>query len=590
MSAKIPAWARTMLAKYDAGIAHMFTLHFNVADYAAGKMGMKAYLAKLWMAKGKEIVAYYDRASGITFALESMKEKALKLLGLDQQPDEALAALQAVGGAPPGGVSLPRSPGQALPLLERLLRAEDADGNPVGVAVIVEFAEAIAPEGDFGAMSPEDRDSVITLQKWARDPGLANRGNPVILLTSNLTDLHSAIRAASSRTETILVPLPDLEERLEFIKGLLEDTDGAEPPRLEGMTPEQFAATTAGLSRVNIEDIELRAAELKQPISRDLVRERKKEIVSSEFGDVIEIMEPAFGFEAIGGLEHVKRFMMDEVVNPIRVGRLTEVPMGIGFLGPPGTGKTAIMQAGARESGFNAVVLNLGKILGQYVGSSERNLEKALKAIDALRPVFVFIDEVDQAGIGRGQQGDSGVGNRLFKRLLEYISDTSHRGQVVFFMASNRPDLMDAALKRPGRLDAKIPFVVPEDTEREAIFKAIATKYGIGLKVPAWGEIVAKTKGYTGAEIESIVIKARRVAQKAGRSEVTLEDLQHAVWAIAPSTGEIEFQTLLAIRECNDKDLLPPAYQAKLDNRESLSAEIDKFEERLEASGRRSRR
>jgi len=185
------------------------------------------------MTKGKEIVAYYDR-SGVTFAPESMKDKALKLLGLDQQPDEALAALQAVGGAPPAGVSLPRAPGQALPLLERLLRAEDAGGKPVGIAVIVEFAEAIAPDGDFRAMSPEDRDSVILLQKWARDPGLANRGNPVVLLTANLTDLHSAIRAASSRAETLLVPLPDLEERREFIADLLEETGGTEPPRLEG--------------------------------------------------------------------------------------------------------------------------------------------------------------------------------------------------------------------------------------------------------------------------------------------------------------------------------------------------------------------
>ena len=142
--------------------------------------------------------------------------------------------------------------------------------------------------------------------------------------------------------------------------------------------------------------------------------------------------------------------------------------------GPAGTGKSAVAEAVAHEAGVNAVVLNLARILGQYVGNSERNLEKALQAIKSLAPTIVFIDEIDQS-VSRGGSGDSGVSNRIFKRLLEFMSDTGNRGQVLFLAATNRPDLLDAALRRPGRFDKKIPFLIPDESERAAIIQVMAT-------------------------------------------------------------------------------------------------------------------
>ncbi|MEM3486030.1 MAG: ATP-binding protein [Candidatus Methanomethyliaceae archaeon] len=579
-----PEFIAALVEKYRAAIAHVFLLYFNVSDYVVSRIPLKTYLAGLFRKKG--LIVYYDRSGGIRFAAASMEERARKLLGLDREPDEALAALQAVTGNSAEKMPLPRQPREALAFLERLLRLKKLEDNtPVGVVVIIEYAESLVPDGDMAAMSPEDRDSIITIRRWARDGEIQSSGNLVILLAENLSEIHASLRAASSRIEAIKIPLPDYEERLAFIREMLTPDQEREPVRLEGMTPEEFARISAGLSKVHLEDIELRAADNNGVITPVFVRERKQEIIASEFAEVLEILEPSFGFEAIGGLEHVKRFFQEEIVVPIKEGRFAQVPMGVGLFGPPGTGKTAIMAAAAKESGFNAVLLNLSKILGPYVGNSERNLEKALSAIDALVPAFVFIDEADQAGIGRSQQGDSGVGNRLFKRLLEYMSDTRHRGRVVFFLASNRPDLLDAALKRPGRLDAKIPFLVPGDAEREEIFKAIARKYGYTLEVESWGEPVAKTKGWTGAEIEAVLNKAARHAWKTGRSVITDADIEYALWAIRPSTGEIEFQTLLAVRECNDKDLLPPNYQAELDDRSGLEKKIDDL-----APSRRTRR
>lgn len=578
---KVPVWAKEFLDKYNAGITHVFLLHQNVQDYVGSSTNLRTYLAKLFIDLRTKIVVFYNRAEGLTFPMESMKDDFVRVLGLDKQQDEVLAALQ---GATGDNVTLPKTPGQALTLLDTLLHAKDGEDNSIPCTVIIEHAETIIPNGDYATMSPEDRTAVVQIQRWATDSQLSMAANPVILITRNLTDVHQDLRAAGSKVEAIKIPLPDYNERLKYITHILSSPpEGEEPTRLDGLITEEFTTMTAGLSKVNIEDIDLRARcdgkeeKLEKIITLELIRERKKDIVRSEYADVIETMEPTFGFEAIGGLRHVKKYMQEDIVQPIREGRKNEVPMGVAFFGPPGTGKTAVMLAAAKESGFNCLALNIGKILGSFVGSSERNLEKALSCIDALTPCFVFIDEIDQAGIGRGSGGDSGVGNRLFKRLLEYVSDSNHRGKVVFFFASNRPDLIDAALKRPGRMDAKIPFTVPNAEDRIETFLALGRRDGVRYENVEWEDVKKKTNGWTGAEIESAITKARRTARKSGRDVVIGDDIHHALWAISPSTGEIEFQTLLAVKECNDKDLLPPEYQEKLSDRTALEKDINRL-------------
>jgi SpoVK/Ycf46/Vps4 family AAA+-type ATPase len=533
----------------------------------------KSYLAKLMA--GRQIVAFYNRSEGITFALPAMREKFMELLGLGEPQDAALAALQSIQGAMPE--DLPRSPGAALPLLERLLKLGDPEEKLA--AVVVDFAESILPAADIATMSAEDRTNLITVQRWGRDPDIVRSGNPVFLVTENLADLHASIRAASSKFEAIEIPLPDRDARLAFI----EYYAGTKPQAFEWkLSKEELANATAGLSLIHIEDIFLRA-EQEGKLTWELVRERKEDIIASEFGEVLEIMEPRFGWEMVGGLQHVKDFFTRSVIKPMREGRTSRVPMGVLMTGPSGTGKSVVAEAVAKESGINFVILNLARILGMYVGTSERNLEKALRCIESLSPCGVFIDEVDQS-VQRGTAGDSGVSNRIFKRLLEFMSDTGHRGQVIFLAASNRPDLMDAALRRPGRFDKKIPFLVPDEVEREAIFKVMLRKYGLGQvgSIPAF--CITATEGWTGAEIEAAVVKAVEVAED--RDVSPHEALAYAVQAISPSTADIEYMSLLAIQEVNDRDLLPPKYRQMLDDRQALQTKLQ--ETRPEAArGRR---
>jgi SpoVK/Ycf46/Vps4 family AAA+-type ATPase len=143
---------------------------------------------------------------------------------------------------------------------------------------------------------------------------------------------------------------------------------------------------------------------------------------------------------------------------------------------------------------------------------------------------------------------------------------------------------MDAALRRPGRFDKKIPFLVPDEVEREAIFKVMLRKYGLGQvgSIPAF--CITATEGWTGAEIEAAVVKAVEVAED--RDVSPHEALAYAVQAISPSTADIEYMSLLAIQEVNDRDLLPPKYRQMLDDRQALQTKLQ--ETRPEAArGRR---
>jgi SpoVK/Ycf46/Vps4 family AAA+-type ATPase len=243
----------------------------------------------------------------------------------------------------------------------------------------------------------------------------------------------------------------------------------------------------------------------------------------------------------------------------MRAGELRVVPQGILLMGPAGTGKTRLARALAKEAGVTFVELQPSKIFSKWVGDTERRLEKALSAIASMTPCIVFIDEIDQA-MGRGESGDNGVSNRVFKRLMEIMSDTSLRGKVLWIAATNRADLLDAALLRPGRLDKKIPILAPDSRERASILRVLVVQaFGTvpGLPTEEEEEALAdRMDGYTGAEIEAVVGKATQLVAR-HRDWSLVRCLQEAFERIIPSTQNIEHMTRLALLHCNDLDLVP---------------------------------
>lgn len=546
-------WLQDLVFKYKSSIANVFVLHFNVGDYAGpDNRRVRDVLIQEFLEQGAQqrIIINYNRAEGITFARPAMRE-------------EFVRALTGESGFNTEDLKLPVSPGQAFALIDKLLYLHPA-------ALVIEQAETILPTEDLASMDQEELRALTFLKKWAADVRLNRMGSPVVLLTQSLSELHPHLRMASTKIESILVPLPDMAERRAYI-----DTMVAKRNLQLAMTTQELANATAGLSRLLIEDIGLRAEASGSAITLEFARDRKESLIRAEFGDVLEIVEPRFDFNALGGLTEAKLFAARNIVAPLRSGNYRRVPLGVLLTGPSGTGKSAFFYALVAEAGVNGVKLNLGKILGPYVGLSEQNLEKALLGIESLAPCLVLIDEIDQI-FQRGSGGDSGVQQRLFARMLDFMSNPHNRGKIVFIAATNRPDLMDPALKRPGRFDRKIPFLLPGWAQRVAILQAVQQRYQIPGS-PNWEPAATKTEGYTGAELESMVLKAWELAEDAGRTELTPQDAAGALERIRPSTAQVQFMTDLAVLECDDKDVLPPEFQDLLDKRKELEERVVRF-------------
>jgi len=613
-----PAWADELAIKYQSNIAHAFLIHGNVPDYVGGLAGqtLKNYLSESFASR--DLVICWDRASGFSLPTAKMRQTFVDIAGIPIPGGTPLGTgtssvrggglASGLNRAAAGAASADlaailekiRKPEDALDALSRVLhwrpprKSSGEEPDPFRVAVILDYAESVAPATEAAA-SEIDRTTLVTLNSWGRDRAIGDREHILILIANELHDLNERLRRSSARWEHIEVPFPILEERQAFIESLLaSDPD----MRLaEGLTAQEMARLTTGLRYIDLEDILLRASFQRQAVDRALIKQRKDEIMSSEFADVLHISEVEAGFDQLGGLEEVKRDLRETVVAPMRAGELRLVPQGILLMGPAGTGKTRLAKALAKEAGVTFVELDLSKIFSKWVGDTERRLERALGAIVAWRPCIVFVDEIDQS-VGRGESGDSGVSNRVFKRLMEVMADTTLRGHVLWVVASNRPDLLDAALLRPGRLDKKIPILAPDANERAAIL-AVLTRTGFAgtpdKDFPTseqYARLSDPMIDYTGAEIEGIVGKA--VQLRARNRQLSIpEALQQAYERIIPTTQNIALMTRLALLHCNDLDLVPAEHRelARALRHPATRAELlDEQQEETELSPRRPRR
>jgi AAA+ superfamily predicted ATPase len=575
-SVPTPAWYVTLAEKYQAGISHAFLLHLNVNDLVVPGTTVRSFLNAA-LGSTCPVITWYDRAQGLSFPLASMRPRFLQVTGVGSGPAPASGPLAALQGTLPSSatfpVQLPTEPERALPLLERLLRTpatlpDESDPLPDGVTpkyvVVIDWAETLVPATDLSTMGIGDRTALITLERWGRDPAIMGSGNIVILLVRNLSDLHPSLRAASARYEAIPIPLPDAATRGQFIRPYL----AAKPADFTTLGAPELTRQTGGLSLLHVEDILLRAqyeydrTAGQQGLTAALVQERKAQIIETEFGGILQILEPRRRFADIGGMAALKEYIQTVVITPMRAGTegmVDILPTGILFSGPPGTGKTAVSEAIAAEIGINFVIFNPGKLLGQYVGQSEANLERALAAIATLAPVGVFVDELEQA-LSRGTEGDSGVSSRLFGRILAFIADPAHRGQILWIGATNFPNRLDAALKRPGRFgDLKLAVLPPTAEERPAIFQIHLRRYCRQEVTPLPEECISGSEGWTGAEIEQAARKAAELQYTRHLDAATA--IRRAMEYVLPTTANVPQMTEEALDNVDDLELLPESYR-----------------------------
>lgn len=571
-------WAQELSERFAAHTAHTFILHLNVSDYVRGKkgyVGMKTYLTGQLL-KGWQLVIFYDRAQGIGFLNKEMESDFLKIINtITASPLKVL----------------PKEPEAALPLLEKVLRLSPAEASKIlgreikqnFATLIIGFAETIFPDGQITSQSVTDRCNIITLAQWARRSQIEKSGNLVLLMTNNLNQISPSLRSPESNIESIKVPYPDFNQRKKFLEQLPEmmKEPGREIELKFDDSIDAMAAASAGLTRTSLRDLACQAIFLKRPMNVDFIWEQKAQILEQMSGGLLEIIRPDNGFDVIGGLQCVKD-KFKKVAKAIREGNILEVPQGELMVGPPGTGKSVLAEALAFELGFSMVKIR--NLRNMWHGESENRQELVFGLIEALAPVVVFEDEIDQQEQARGTifHGDSGVTARMTASKMAFMADVAHRGRILWIAATNRPDLMDQAMLRPGRYDDIIPCFPPDVDERSQIFRAIFLKMTrqadkIGKKVEFTSNeeslkelTAAMDANFTGAEIELICHRAVTFASERGSNgdgvtKVEACDLKTAYDDFIPSRDEDEYNHMidLALLMVNSARMIPERYRER---------------------------
>lgn len=587
----LPAWAEDLRRRYLRGEASMFVLHGNVYDAVIcqeSMMTLTEFLTGVLLRDSKETIAIYNVATGVRFSKKRVSSPpALDDLLLLTDKTRIFAAL------------------------ERLLVGSTK------TAVIMEYAETVAPGGDPTFQAESDRAAIVTLHRWSALPEIERSDNVVLLIAENLAELAPKL-VSNPKVAVVEVPMPDRDARASAAR--LADT------RLTDKDCERYSEITAGLKTIQIASIltpraseeenmadreayitELlggglavaerahKLAALTGNLSREEVREliapaakafdsalpdplalarietnrliaaRKREILERECFGLVEFVEPEHGFEVVGGMEEVKKDLL-MIAGSIRDGRTSRVPMGILFTGPMGTGKTFVAEAFAKECGLTTIKLK--NFRSKWVGATEGNLEKILNVIRAIGQVVVIIDEGDRAFGNTDGEGDGGTSSRVIARIKEFMSDTSNRGRILFLVMTNRPDRLDVDLKRAGRLDRKIPFLYVQTPEEvELVARALIQKNHIRTDVDLAAirdRFSSRLVGYSNADIEAVLLLANDDTARTGGDDapVLSEHLLQAAADYFPSRDAemLEYMELLAVFETSNRRLLPAKY------------------------------
>lgn len=438
---------------------------------------------------------------------------------------------------------------------EERLREVFAESEKNSPSVIfIDELDSIAPRRDEVQGEVERR---VVAQLLTLMDGLTARGNVIVIAATNREDaIDPALRRPGRFDREIEIGVPTVPSRQEIMQ---IHTRGM--PLDETVRMDHIANITHGFVGADLASLAREAAmkclrrhlpeiDLGKPIPTEILQ--KMRVTAHDFADALREIEPSAMREVfveipkatwddVGGLDEIKRELHEAVEMPledpgsfVRMG--IRPPKGVLLFGAPGTGKTLIARALATECKANFISIKGPEIMSKWVGESEKAVRMIFKKAKQVSPSIVFLDEIDAIAPKRGGHYDSGVTERIVNQLLTSMDGLEDMENVFVIAATNRPDIVDPALLRPGRFDKLVLMPLPDEDTRLKILQVHAKD--MPLEKVDLAALAKMLEGYVGADIENLCREAGLAALRKDKAakKVTMEHFEEALAAVKPST------------------------------------------------------
>ena len=516
-----------------------------------------------------------------------LKEEVKKVREMIEIPLKRPELFEKLGIAPPKGVLMHGPPGTGKTLLAKAVASESdahfilingpeimskyVGGSEENLREYFEEAEANSPSiifiDELDAIAPKREDTNgeterrTVAQLLTLMDGLKSRGQVVVIGATNRPDsLDPALRRPGRFDREIEIGVPDADERQQIL-----EIHTRNMPIAEDVDLNKLATTTHGFVGADLESLCKEAAmrvvrrilpEIKNDdeeipeevlkkiiVTKDDFKSALKEIQPSALREVL-VQVPDIGWDDVGGLDDAKQELKEAVEWPLkypenfqRLG--VKPPKGILLYGIPGTGKTLLAKAVASESEANFISIKGPELLSKWVGESEKGVREVFRKAKQTAPTVIFFDEIDSIASTRsGNDTDSGVTKRVVNQLLTEMDGLEELEDVAIIAATNRPDIIDPGLMRPGRFDRHIKVDTPSEEARLAIFevhtKGMPLASDVDLK-----KLAKSTEGYVGADIEAVCREAAMLTLRNDMesSEIPNKYFKEAIEKVKPANN-----------------------------------------------------
>ncbi len=546
--------------------------------------------------KAVEITEADERIPEVTYEdIGGLTEEITKIREMVELPLKNPEIFEALGITPPKGVLLHGPPGTGKTLLAKAVATEtnanfilvngpellskfygetekkirnlfeEAEKNAPSIIFIDEI-DAIAPkrEETYGEVERRMVSQLLTVMD-----GLKSRGRVIVIgATNRQNSLDPALRRPGRFDREINIGVPNKEGRLKILqvhtrnmpltkdvdlKVLASKTHGFVGADLESLCKEAaMNVIRREIPTLNKGDKDL--SKLNLVVTADDFHAARRIVRPSSLREVL-VEAPDVKWSDIGGLEELKGELAEAIEWPLRdpqsFKRLGIKPArGILMYGPPGSGKTLLAKAVANESESNFILVKGPELLTKWVGESEKGVRKIFEKARQTAPTIIFFDEIDALATRRGLENGSQVTERVVNALLAEMDGLEELADVVVLAATNRPDLVDPALLRPGRFDRIIATQLPDEKSRIEILKVHTKNMPLAKDVNL--EIInTKLEEFSGADIQALCREAAMVALRIDKKalEVTASDFEDALKKVMPSLKQEEIKKYRAIEE-----------------------------------------